>query len=503
MQKKIILLAMCWLMVLLSCKKESDTTLKDINEIGISGIASSYSVLLGAKLTITPELKFTMDQGTDASRYQYEWFAADSKRTDLATTRNLDKEITLKPGVYDVYYRVRDTQSGVQWSRKFSLSVVTSIYEGWMVLNDVNGSARLDMLSVKDDIYTPIHDVLAFTGSKLKLQGTPVNIACFPYSFDAYGIYVTAKQTGTTKIDPESFDWNSNMYVSYESLIPGVPENYQADFVQAKGGNLSSYMYKDGDVYFYNNSSGLRYSVPINLIQGTNATFKAAPYISSVPNGDFAGYGPSILYDATNRKFVRHLSGETKCAEMPAGTLFDFHTGKDLVYMASTSYNGGFAAGDTFAILKDPNAANFYLARISLAAFGTSFQQNYYDTMNATNLSLAENFAVSPEFGYVFYNVGGKVYEYDIFSKNSKLMLDKGSEKISMLKFHFFNYPFTSATTKYSNKLIVGSYDPSKTTGSNGKMELYTVPAVNGDLVLDESYTGFGKIVGLSYRERK
>lgn len=505
MLKRIFFLIVGLTMILLSCKKDKLTgDVKAINEVKIAGINPSYTAALGVPLVITPNLNFTQDNGTDDSRYIYEWFSAESLKTHIASTRNLNAVINLTPGLHpNIYYTVKDTQTGVQWSTRFSITVVTSIYEGWLVLNDVDGTARLDMVSVKDNVYTPIYDVLALTGSALKLQGAPVNISCFPLDNKTYGIYVSAKGTGTTKIDPETFGWDRLKYMSYESMIPSIPENFLADFVQQKGNQYAGYIYKGGTVYFYRQASGFVYSVPVNVMKGSATEFKAAPYIASVLLGDFAANGPSILYDATNRKFVNQQATAISCSDMPAGTLFNYTTGKDLVYMASTNYNGALASGDVFAILKDPGIANFYLARISLAAFGTSFQQNYWDTMNATDIALAEQFAVSSDLGYIFYNVGGKLYEYDMFLKKSILMLDKGAQKISMLRFQNFVFPNASATTKYSNKLLVGSYDSSKPSASNGTLEIFTVAPVNGPLKVLESYSGFGKIMDISYRERK
>jgi hypothetical protein len=118
--------------------------------------------------------------------------------------------------------------------------------------------------------------------------------------------------------------------------------------------------------------------------------------------------------------------------------------------------------------------------------------------MLATDIGKAEQFAINPDFGYIFYNVGSKVYEYDMFQKRSKLMVDKGVDKISLMK---FQQVFMRSTKDVSNKLVVCSYNPGSPAES-GKMELYNVPNLNADLSLTASYTGFGKIVSVSYRER-
>ncbi|ULT41137.1 hypothetical protein KRR40_41665 [Niabella defluvii] len=55
---------------------------------------------------------------------------------------------------------------------------------------------------------------------------------------------------------------------------------------------------------------------------------------------------------------------------------------------------------------------------------------------------------------------------------------------------------------QWYNKLMVAVEDPARPVGENGELHLYTVPPVNGDLTLFQSYTGFGKIKDFTYRER-
>ncbi|MEL4308615.1 PKD-like family lipoprotein [Joostella sp. CR20] len=468
-----------------SCTKDlGNYDYKEINEVQISGIDTTYTALLGEPFAITPELNFTKSTNGDDSQYTYEWIAfntdlgllSDDIKKDLAITKNLDLEsLTIPPGTYKVYYRVTDTQTEVQWSKSFMLVVSSSIQRGWIVLNDDQGKARLDMVSIIDTVYQPIHDVLDYTGSALKLEGEPLNVACYSYDPQFYGVYVNTTGNGTTKIDPLTFDWEDTYRLSYE-MLTNVPTDFGADFVQPiRGGE--SFVYKDGDVYYYYRPFSIRYGVPINYIEGEEKPFKASPFIGT-------GY-INILYDVDNQRFVRFLQRGSSSLEMPNHNRFDYNTGKDLVFMTQTPYN----RGEVFAILKDPADAKLYLARIrSDRAIG----QRYYDEIpeeSAQLMSQATQFAISPDYGYIFYNVGGKIYEYDFNLKTSKLMIDKGSDQITVLQFEQYS-PF-------SKDLIVASCDAN---GANGKMELYTVPPVNGDLELNLSFDGFAKIVSIAFK---
>lgn len=483
-------IAICCLMI--SCAEDlGNYDYSDINEIQFSGIEEEYLGLLGEPFEIIPTLNFTKDTGNDESRYTYEWIALrqgyvlpGDRRKDLATTKNLQLDaLTIPPAEYEVKYRVTDSETGVQWTTSFELKVESTIYEGLLALSDVNGKARLDMLSYYNDTFNPIYDVLDYTGSSLSLEGAPVNVYCYDYDPQFYGIYVTTEDTGTTKIEPDTFDWQLDYYLSFE-MLSSVPTDFKADFIERISGS-ESLMYKDGNVYYYLRIYQYRYGVPINILDGEAVTFKAAPFI-----GVGGISGTNLLYDEDNKRFVRQPWASQKCSEMPAGTLFDYNTGKDLIYMARSDYNGG----EVFAILKDPTDDKMYLARMSSPNFG-SVNQSYYEEIPSTiaaDMAQADHFTVNPDFGYIFYNVGGKVYEYDFGIKQSKLMIDKGAEEVTLLKFQ--------ERSPFSKMLLVASYDQGS---ANGAIEFYEVPPVNGDLqLISPSFEGLGKVVSTSYRWR-
>ncbi|UYQ94505.1 hypothetical protein MKQ68_05300 [Chitinophaga horti] len=144
--------------------------------------------------------------------------------------------------------------------------------------------------------------------------------------------------------------------------------------------------------------------------------------------------------------------------------------------------------------------------KVFLARFMTTgAKQNFYEEITGTDVALAEHFCVSPEYGYVFYSVGSKVYEYDFSLKKSVLMKDYGNRRISVMKFHRFlslEAAISNAFyTELSRKLAICTYEPGNPSAS-GVMELYNVPGINGPLRLYKSYEGLGKVVSLTYRER-
>lgn len=489
-----------------SCKKDiGNYEYHDINkatfsEMGEKGIITAF---YGKPLTIKPEVSYTLDRNGDPSRYSYEWRYVDPIDRNLhvfATTQNLELPgVTLKADSYSFFYRITDKETGVTFDKPFTLTVRNEINEGWLLMTDVNGKAQLDMLSLEvDNTFTTINDLLAKTGSGLTLKGKPTLV----YGYDLispfippginllYGLYVGTDQE-TNRLEPETFKWSSIYNAEFEVFGYAFPENFHYDVIRRAGSNRS-YVVANGDLFCYDRTLNARYGITLNYLNGK--LFKVAPCIA-VNEIDITV--PCVAFDMDNKRFVKHISPSNATVSTftdptPANKKFSYNIGMDLTYM---DFNTG--AKEVYAILK--NASNqYWLAKFT----PSSGVQSYYAEITATDFDKAEKIAISPDKGYVFYNVGGKVYEYDLSLKTAKLMLDKGAEKISVLKFQQFHNGKLPKKYFDDNKLIVCSYDPSLPANKNGKMEMFDVPTLNADLTLYKSYTGFGKVVSLHYRER-
>lgn len=490
------------LFIFASCRKyQVVSPVKDINEVVIGGLQSSYTALLGTHYQVQPSLTFTKDNSTDTARYKYIWYTLNpglnnldaNYKVVLDSTKDLTSKVNLGPGSYFLYYIVKDTVSGVSWQKTVSLKVATPYYEGWLVLSDAGAVPRLDLVSYDAaGVGTPIYDVLGKLGSGLVLSGDAKNVVCTP-GYPNYGIYITTSSNGTNSVDPENFSWVSTNNIRYSILDNTIPSNFYADpFVSfdmySFSGTLTA-LYQNGNVYVTQNGT---YVLPVNRFKGEAGNFYASPF--------FAGMGAVYLYDTLKRRFgYNNIFLNNYCVALPAygtpgATMFDFNnTGMDLIWMGFSMYNGS----NVYCILKEPATGNYHLALINY----NGQSQTYYQDMTATDLASAAHFAISVDYGYVFYAVGGKLYEYDLGLKSSKLMADYGAGQITDIS---SGIPLAdqNAIVPLKRKLIVSSYDPGGTAGSNGKLEIFTIPPVNGSLVLNESYTGFGKIKSVSYRQR-
>ncbi|GAA4138489.1 PKD-like family lipoprotein [Flavobacterium chungbukense] len=471
---------------------EGNYDYEKINELEVTGIEKEYTAYTGDNFTIKPNINPTLDDGTNPDRYEYKWVAlnptklAYEARTTVATTKNIEGILKLPPAKYNLYYFIKDKITGVTWQQPIiTLNVVSSIYEGWLVVGDVDGKARLDMVSIIPGVAQPriINDVLDASGSTLKLSGKAVDVECFSTPLPGaviYGVYVTASESGTSRLEPDSFAWSQTQNIAYETVGGAFPTNFAVDFMKPINGG-ENFLFKNGDIYYFNRTQQIRYGLPQNKVDLETKLFTAAPFIAET-----GSTGTPVFFDVEKYRFLRYSYSKGNCSAMPpvtaSATTLDWNnTNCELVYMTNSNFN----LNENFAVLKNISTGKFYLLR-----FTTGAVQTYYKEMlNAPDLDKATKFAVSPDAGYLFYSVGNKVYEYDSGTQSAKLMLDKGNEEITYLG-------FSKRGPKVISKLILGTYS------TTGKLELYTVPPVNGNLVLENTYTGLCKIVDVSYRVR-
>ncbi len=472
-------------------KDQGNYVYNDINELSFESFdtVNGYSIFAGDSLKIYPKLIMTKDQDASVSDYSYEWslHIVESLRTYdsvISTEKNLVAKIMFSPGNYFLQYKVTDKTTGVPFHIRTNLMVSTPVYEGYLILNDVDGQSRLDMLSYDNvnHVFAQYTNVLGKMESSLPSQGEPYQVLCinYPTHMGLYGIYLLTA-SGTNRLEEETFDWEPVNNIRY-MMVGAIPEGFKVRRITAE--MLYSrypllYLYSDESLYTHDpfNLPMFTY-IPLNNYGNISQPFRVSPYVAT--NGNNA-----VMYDMDNRNFVTAAYRSKSVTEVSAA--LNYPTGYDLVYMERNYSN------NVYAILQDPSTSKYYLLRFVIGK-----AQTYFEEITGTDFANATHYAISPDLGYLFYSVGGKLYEYDLSLKTSILMLDKVGEEITYLSFqNFYNRTGNTNYGNWAKLLTVGSYD-----GSNGTLELYSVPSVNGQIVRTNQWTGFGKIVSVAYRER-
>lgn len=500
-----------------SCKKDpGNYTYNTINEIKVSGIADNYVVDIDKGIHIDPQVSFTEDKVGDTTNYTYAWvldhfdnFTSLPRTLSKSRTLNLSRNELISVlsknnpdsflGAYFAYYRVTDKKTGVFKDTYFRVTLGSLTYEGWLLLCDPeNGNARLDMISssLNDSLFL---NILGTVKSEFPMNAKPSFICSSiailgPPTDGSTSIFLgTAKTAGILGTD--TLDYNSQYNINKYSFADPITDFSDAR-MYGKGYIYGLYIYAKGNVYASNlDIIGFQ---QINYLDNGATPFKASPFIAA--SNDFSSFlsNDDVIFNVDTKTFVRYPQNYATCFSFPTtpNALFNFSTGQDLRYMQFSAYNGG----EVFALLTKDGKTN-------LARFTSGGEQHYYSEVTGTDINSATLFAVNPEFGYVFYSVGGKLYEYDFLTKKSILMKDYGTRKISLLKFQSLDNALYSDALNYtyyrtlSKKLIVCTYDNANPV-SSGTFELFTVPNFNAPLQLYKSYSGTGKVIDIAYKER-
>lgn len=462
-----------------------------INEAVIETMEDMYVVNIGEAANIVPKVSYTLDTEGDINNYNYQWLLTRREGRNGMVPVELDNgpvfnaRIDLATGIYNMLLRITDKRTGVWTESPFKIFVTIKTYEGWLALSEIGGSnSRLDMFSydmLKQE-FNPIIDVLDVMKSGFKTTGLP-NFICYNNMNPGPGPTNDKIMISTTKeaafLGTDTLDYVSlNAFGAYMN----GPDKATDPGAKLEGTSLFAYMTVNGNIYYAGYNSGFQ---RINKLISNGESFKAGAYVSFTDR-------EAIVFDEQNSRFLW-------CPQEAYG-FYTFDNpqlnmmNKNLLFMARTTYNGG----ETFAVLKDKTSNKVYLTRL------TSARLNYLEEIEGQDIQKAEHFGVNSDFGYVFYNVGSKIYEYDFALKKSMEVADYGTRKISLIKFQDVHRGTAANTERYGrmkNQLIVCSYDEVDMDKS-GSMDLYEVPPANGPLKKMQSFKGLGKVVSVTYRSR-
>lgn len=500
-----------FIITITSCRKDlGNYNYQDINEGTITGIESTYSILRGQKLEINPTINFTKDDTNDTTKYTYKWFSIDpasSEKKNFANGKNLNWLVSLPAisNAYTIYYIVTEKSTGITFQKKFKLSVTSTIADGWLVLNNVDGISRLDFFNYNttttDFVY--YNDILSSFGT-LKPQGKPISL----YYQSRRDVFTNVSaRTVFLNTDQNTYvistqDNTFNSYVNLSSIMGAYfTPPYHAEKIRTTVSS-GTYMFdSNGQMLNEDATVGSSYGTRLNKL--SNGTpFNISPFFAE-------GYRQTgnymLMFDIDKKRFMEQKGANTSSSVpvpvVPVTTpatppLFDpGNVGMDLMYMDYTPA----ISGQVFAILK--NSSNkVYLARMVCST--ASFTEVAFDEITlAPEMVNASNFAIDPVEGYIMYLVGSKVYRYNPFLKTNKMVVDLGTRKISVFKYQrMVVSPSNVRYAEYAKKLIIGSYDEAN-SATSGKVDLYNVPSLDGELSLYKSFSGLGKIVDIAYKE--
>lgn len=497
--------------VLAACRKDlGNYEYQEINDAQITNISDSYSSLRGSTLSIKPTLTFTQDDGSDTSKYTYSWYIIDQSslpitKKQIAKTKSLNWAINFPSSTtaYTLLYEVKEIKTGLFFRKSAKLTITTNIADGWLVINDVNGKARLDFLNyiATTGEFQTYTDLLS-TQSTLVLNGAPKFVYYWnrrdPYSFTIHKAIAVGTDQATNIINTQ--DGTFSKFANISTMMSSYsPAPYYAQNIASQASSYLAYLYdSNGELYFENATLSIAWGTRVNKTSAA-VNFKISPFYAEAYRN---GTTYALMFDIDNRRFMEHKSSNTSSSvPVPNGNVYtdnNVNVGNlnmDLVYMASTPA----LSSRTYAILKNSNNELFLT---TIQCNSSTFTPLTWDKITtAPEMINATQFAIDPNEGYLMYLVGSKIYRYNISDKTNTMVLDMGTKKVSLIKYQKLTYLTTNARyVEYAGKLIVCTYDDANPS-TTGEMNLYNVPNLNNALSLYKSFTGFGKIVSVSYRE--
>lgn len=520
MKNKIITATVALAALLMACcdGDKGNYDYHELNEPVITGVADSMSVLIHSTLSLDPSLGENI---TDTSAYTFQWRAinrdGDNDEHVLGQRKALDYTVTLDAGEYMLYFTMTDKQSGLFWRTSYALTVSDPTSEGWMVLCDDGGRTRLDVVSsVTGQTYL---DVLKDNG--MPAMNGPRGIQYFATGTDSGSPFYLFTDDGATRLSKNNFGWRQEYLFRYEVAQSLDLRPYR---MTQDGGGFGRVVVSDGRAY-YAQSMGIQ-----GLFgSAANKDFLVAPYVGA--NVGAAVYAAVyLLYDTTNKRFMAYcpmaatndlgnydalqtmdemgaVAETMHPGEGVTGTAFDsYPTGLDFVYMENTKYDPGNAKmGTTYTVLRD-GRSGYYLYGIQLGdlllysdctfVLGKAY---YGDLSGCRDIASATCFAFSSLRNYMYYAVDGTVYRVDLSEKPLKAVrqMSYAGETVTRMKFCFRQ----GSSSVHDYDLIVATQSKS---GGNGYVRIYDGMESDGDFskVSPTLYTGFAKVVDVTYRER-
>lgn len=425
---KYIFIGILLLMAATSCYKDlGNYDYGTKTAIQIDSIKNLYDVYSGDSLHIVPEITSYSEVAS------YEWSLYDSLQQIaevrvLSTEKELHDLIVLPQGIYQMEYKVTDVDGYTQIT-PFIVNVITEFSEGFYVLKEVEGNSDLDLYPTNAN---PMPDLM-FNVDGERLRGLPQDLFIAPnhrYLDDTlarqteYVIYpITEEETRMIKIsDMETlFNYEDFFYqLPAEKELPGF-------FVY---GTLAFTLLTDHNVYTYNNMavwpSG-KYNDHSAYPDGCTA-LQPAPYVavSLMSNVSF--------YDNLNGQFlyVNEFGGLMQFKSEADRPILPFGLNCNMVYMRQPK-NGGTA----YAVMENKENEERYIFTLDKLNNSNANPIAKVDTLLAENhIYEAENFTVSEDGVFMFYNIGNQLYSYEIATGNEQpLNLNLDGENICMIDY--------------------------------------------------------------------
>jgi hypothetical protein len=489
--------SLIWAILLHSCYKDKGSySYQEINSIGIEDkvITDKIFVQPGTSLQITPTLQLNGNED-DLS---FQWFvylnsASASYVQDstlIATSRSLD--YIVDPSVftigedYKLTYKVTSNKTGVSYFYFYQLSISDKYTVGWVYLEDNAGKGDLSMILRNGEIYRniysgtnpeyPLTNPKSFTISASSISDGVAR--------DGKRFYITAQNDG---IELDGLTMKKRFDYNYLFFIP--PDVVNPSYIGWAGGagNVTGILINNG-ILHTNLVGGFpgakKFGAP--LASPNNAyDYELVP--QTISGQLYADNYQIIMFDRKNRRFYDVKYNGLRAFDDAAQDLGKFDLNDldmDLIKLDSSN-NIEIRNG----IMKD-NQDNVFLLQFRTSRATNPVITHNKQEINSPNITKAMDVTCSTVSPHIYYVADAKLYKYEVSSNTYTTEHSFASNEIAT-KIKFEKHGYGNAQPR----LIVCTWN-----GVEGKVHYFKVNP-NGTVgALDQTYTGFGKIIDLAYK---
>ena len=529
--KYLVVAGLCCSMLLASCYEDKGNYVySEIEQIEIS-LPTSLSVMANSEyIKFEPEIVSSVAGKIEDGNDTYEFNCkVDYRHTDQETgeymywldinpdkKKNINHFAKIPQGSYTLWYSVTNKETGLTTNAKCPMTVLTSTYEGWLVLSNegTDKSVRLDMISKNSKGESLVSvDIVGDNAPELK---EATQIALYPSMYAGQEAVLLMSEDGAYRLDVDKLTMleRNNMKLTdfIVSNVPGEPVSLIS--VCGPGTWIAPTsrfcVTTEGNAYAIRSAvSGASFEDPMNTtISGGEPTYKVSPMTGT----SMARPGNStcvLCYDVTNKRFVGWNYNSTPNNLMftltdPEGAdrKFSYQTGMELVHMEGTRYSDGLV----YSVLQDAQGKR-HIYGINLS--GSRFTQEVlYNDIATEHFDDATDYAFHSQFPFMFYSYGNKVYSYNLGSGAITQVLElPAGETVTKLKFNLYVNAELGYLNNQNEEFMAKQLDliVAYTTGEeNCVIVLFYDIDTAGQMSQMEEYKGFGDyIVDVTYRERR
>ena len=418
-----------------------------VNEavIGDKGFETPYNVRIDIdKLQINPEISFTEDSGS-SGEYSYEWVAVGQnfyrgQRFTIGTERNLDYTVALSAEEYILYFKVKDQETGIVFSKSVELNVRALYSTGWILAGeDADGKGQADMVSISNDMLF-LHNVLKPEGG---LELSPVKTVWIDNDeYTSDNRLYAGTEKGSYKFSREEFIGSPGTALEYSfASMPETGGTVMTD--NQKVGEVRQVIIVDKRAYIVSTDNGMIGNTISSYDRMTD--FDTAGKMICNHTG-VQGIRTFIFYDLESRRFC-YISGLSVYNMQMLGdgendtwswdTRNDHDGGLEFV----TAFNSFFSGGQGTAVMKNPSDGQHYIYCITAPRTGTPVKNGKYTvSSDAAGFGEASGYIITPNQGYMIYASGNTLYGYNF---------RKSPQEVTVLK--TFDAPVTCLKADYES----------------------------------------------------